>query len=314
MADLNGVDPSLAGAINALISMSGGKIWINSGFRTRDQQAALYAKDPSIAAAPGHSNHERGLAVDLGGDMNLAHSLATRFGLNFPMSWEPWHVELASTRTGQGTSPQAYTPSPFGDPHPQQDQSISQSPDHAMATGMEAMRNLANPALASPKLPDGSGLASGQAAPAQPAAAAPATGGGGGGGGGKTFAGGGGKWDHAQWAKDFLTKGGFPVTDANIRAINAWAQAEGGFNNNNPLNTTGGYGFSSHNINGVGVKYFDNYGDSIAANLNALHENHPGYDRIRNALMAGNDPHAVANAVGSSPWGTNGKLMSQILG
>ncbi len=317
MADLNGVNPQLAQAVQSLINMSGGKIYVNSGFRTYDQQAALYKQEPNLAAPPGHSNHEKGLAVDLGGDMSLAHQLAARFGLYFPMNWEPWHVELASTRTAAGTSPQAYTQSPNGDPNPMQDQSIAQDPNHVMATGIEAIHSAGlNEGLEAPKLPgqyDNLGLSSGQQ---QPAAAQASQGGGGSGGGGKTYAGGTGPasgWA-STWAKDFLTKGGYPVTPQNIAAINAWARAEGGFNNNNPLNTTGGYGFASHDINSVGVKYFNNYGDSIAANLNALSENHPGYDAIRAALMAGNDPHAVANAVGNSPWGTSGQLMNQILG
>src|SRR5215471_14162749 len=137
-ANLDGVNPQLASAVQAMINLSGGRIWVNSGFRDHALQAQLYAQAVrqhgaaqagNWVAPPGHSNHERGLAVDLGGDMSLAHQLAPRVGLWFPMSWEPWHVEMPSTR--QGSSPQAYTPSPFGDPNPTTDNSISQNPDHA---------------------------------------------------------------------------------------------------------------------------------------------------------------------------------------
>jgi|SRR5215471_9260501 len=146
-ANLDGVNGQLAGAVQAMINASGGQIWVNSGFRDHALQARLYAEAVqkhgqaqagNWVAPPGHSNHERGLAVDLGGNMSLAHQLAARFGLTFPMSWEPWHIELPSTRGG--ASPAAYTPSPFGDPNPTTDQSISQHPDHVTATGVEAMR------------------------------------------------------------------------------------------------------------------------------------------------------------------------------
>src|SRR5437870_5029657 len=33
--------------------------------------------------------------------------------------------------------------------------------------------------------------------------------------------------DSVQWAKDFLTKIGMPITSENVRAIKAWEQAEG---------------------------------------------------------------------------------------
>jgi secretion/DNA translocation related TadE-like protein len=68
-----------------------------SGFRTRAQQAALYRAKPDLAAPPGHSNHEIGLAADLGYESqaaeDAAHRAAPSCGLRFPMSYEPWHVE-----------------------------------------------------------------------------------------------------------------------------------------------------------------------------------------------------------------------------
>jgi hypothetical protein len=70
-----------------------------SGFRSDAEQAKLFAdavrKYGSVAAArkwvapPGASKHNQGLAVDLGGNLALAHKLAGKFGLYFPMSWEP---------------------------------------------------------------------------------------------------------------------------------------------------------------------------------------------------------------------------------
>jgi LAS superfamily LD-carboxypeptidase LdcB len=69
---------------------------VGSGFRTRDEQAALYRAKPHLAARPGHSNHERGLAADLScenGGLAWLHSHASKYGLCFPMSYEAWHIE-----------------------------------------------------------------------------------------------------------------------------------------------------------------------------------------------------------------------------
>jgi LAS superfamily LD-carboxypeptidase LdcB len=57
--------------------------------------------DPEVAddwvARPGTSAHERGLAVDLGGDIALAVRLVERLDLPLsrPMAHEPWHFELS---------------------------------------------------------------------------------------------------------------------------------------------------------------------------------------------------------------------------
>lgn len=141
MADLTGVDPALAMKVQALINASHGRITVNSGFRTHDQQAKLYAQEgPRLAAPPGHSNHERGLAVDLGGDSALIAQLAPQFGLILPMSWEPWHVELPDTR--KGSSGGAYTPSPYGDVSPTVDPNIASSPQYTLASAANALSEL----------------------------------------------------------------------------------------------------------------------------------------------------------------------------
>lgn len=85
-------------------------ITIFSGYRSFDNQAGLFAdaveKYGSEEAAddhvapPGHSNHEFGLALDLRyktvAARKSAHRSAAKFGLNFPMSWENWHIEPKS--------------------------------------------------------------------------------------------------------------------------------------------------------------------------------------------------------------------------
>ena len=51
-------------------------------------------------APPGHSMHEKGLAIDLGGDLNLAARLVDELDLPLhrPLPHEPGHFELLGTR------------------------------------------------------------------------------------------------------------------------------------------------------------------------------------------------------------------------
>lgn len=120
MANTANLDPDFWKNVQALIAASNGRIGINSAYRSDQEQAALFAaavkKYGSEEAArkwvapPGHSNHGKGIAVDLSGDLALAHKLAPQFGLSFPMSWEAWHIEPAGARSK--ASAQAYTTSP----------------------------------------------------------------------------------------------------------------------------------------------------------------------------------------------------------
>ncbi len=89
----------------------GSRITVNDGWRSYDEQFRLwkqakrkYGFDGASkwVAPPGCSNHQRGYAADLGGDLALAHQLAPKYGLVFPMAHEPWHVELADIRTQSG--------------------------------------------------------------------------------------------------------------------------------------------------------------------------------------------------------------------
>ena len=52
-------------------------------------------------ARPGTSMHERGLAVDLGGDLSVAVALVDelRLPLRRPLENEPWHFELEGARS-----------------------------------------------------------------------------------------------------------------------------------------------------------------------------------------------------------------------
>lgn len=95
-------------AIQKLIAASGGKVKVVSGKRSTKRQNELYQaalkKYGSEKAArkwvapPGRSRHEKGIAADLGGDLELAARLAPQFGLHRPMIHEPWHYELRGSR------------------------------------------------------------------------------------------------------------------------------------------------------------------------------------------------------------------------
>lgn len=111
MANVEGLNPELRARVNALIRASGGRITITSGYRSPEHQARLVeaAKKKHGAgwrkwvAPAGKSNHNKGEAVDLGGDLALARKLAPQFNLSFPMSWEPWHIQRAEFKSSKSS-------------------------------------------------------------------------------------------------------------------------------------------------------------------------------------------------------------------
>lgn len=112
------MNPDFEQKLRGLMAEAGGRVTMVSGYRSPDRQEELYAKalarygSPEEArkwvAPPGKSNHNKGLAVDLGGDLQLAHMLAPKYGLTFPMAHEAWHIEPA----GLQSHPDAYTTPP----------------------------------------------------------------------------------------------------------------------------------------------------------------------------------------------------------
>lgn len=100
------------GALVRDVRRHGGKLRVEEGWRSYEdslriwkkakRQRGGWARAKTWAAPPGCSNHVRGLAADLQGDLRLAHRLAPRHGLVFPMSHEPWHVERAGIDTQSG--------------------------------------------------------------------------------------------------------------------------------------------------------------------------------------------------------------------
>ena len=125
----SGLNPQFATAVDRMVqeaAQQGIDLTITSGYRSPELQATLWENalakygDPEIAdnwvARPGHSMHNKGLAVDFaaagGGLLRDANSReaqwikqnAPRFGLAVPLSNEPWQVELAGARGGGGPS------------------------------------------------------------------------------------------------------------------------------------------------------------------------------------------------------------------
>lgn len=130
MAGYDGMNGDFANRLQQLVAASGGRITITSGYRSPERQAQLFAnavaKYGSEAAArkwvapPGKSNHGRGIAADLGfadaAAREWAHANAARFGLHFPMGWEPWHIEPVGGAKVSGAD--AYTTPPTGFENP----------------------------------------------------------------------------------------------------------------------------------------------------------------------------------------------------
>lgn len=103
------MDPDFERNANALVEASNGAIWIESGDRDTetqqrlwDEAVAKYGPDeaPNWVAPPGSSYHEKGMAIDFGGDMKLLAELGPQYGFWQPMSWEEWHWEPIGSRDG----------------------------------------------------------------------------------------------------------------------------------------------------------------------------------------------------------------------
>ncbi len=109
---IEGLNPEFASRFAAMakeyMDTTGKKLTITDAFRSREEQARLYALKPNLAAPPGRSRHEKGIAIDM--DSMQANELyksglMEKYGFYRPMfpPWgggpgkktEPWHIELA---------------------------------------------------------------------------------------------------------------------------------------------------------------------------------------------------------------------------
>lgn len=104
--DVSLVDP-FASRLLDLLELYGGRLLIASGRRSYAEQRILwnrYLAGGTLAARPGTSLHERGIAADLRiVDPAIAwadvHLVAATYGLHFPLlaQNEPWHIEADPT-------------------------------------------------------------------------------------------------------------------------------------------------------------------------------------------------------------------------
>jgi hypothetical protein len=90
--------PALGMALSRMSKAAGQSIYVQSGWRSYAEQAALYEDylngTGNLAAPPGSSNHESGRAADITPGSEVFGSMASRFGLGFTVPGESWHIEL----------------------------------------------------------------------------------------------------------------------------------------------------------------------------------------------------------------------------
>lgn len=119
LSHLEGMSSSLKQGLASLLQSAPPEVKsgleIFSGYRSKERQAELYAAavkkygSPEAAskwvAPPGHSMHNTGNAADLkfaSPDVrDWLHQNAPKFGLHFPLSNEPWHIEPISARNSK---------------------------------------------------------------------------------------------------------------------------------------------------------------------------------------------------------------------
>lgn len=108
-----------------------------------------------------------------------------------------------------------------------------------------------------------------------------------------------------SWARDLLTRMGYPVTTENMTSVLAWQIQEGGHFNNaatfNPLNSTLGHK-TYGSMNSVGVATYPDYETGMTQTIKTLNLHY--YDKIRADLKAGADPAVTTADIKASPWGT----------
>lgn len=123
------IEPELARRLQRILDHFGGRVMIESGYRSKAQQQALYAAwlasgktNPPSVAVPGTSKHERdpAEATDLHRtDPSLTwgevHYTAHAFGLWFPIAREDWHTECLPDWTDPTPSEADMTKEEFAD-------------------------------------------------------------------------------------------------------------------------------------------------------------------------------------------------------
>jgi murein DD-endopeptidase MepM/ murein hydrolase activator NlpD len=117
-----------------------------------------------------------------------------------------------------------------------------------------------------------------------------------------------------QWAATVLQQLGIPQSPGAVQALTGWARAEGGHWNNqarfNPLNTTQPEpGYTKTGAQG-NIGSYTSWQQGVDATVKTLTNGR--YAPILSALKAG-DANRVGQAIGQTPWGTNGGLVQRVI-
>lgn len=306
--DVEGLEGTFKARLDQLATVC--NITVGSGYRSNDEQAALYQQylngTGNLAAPPGKSNHNHGLAADIDGDKSCAHANAARFGLHFPVAGEDWHVEpvdIADLRSGE-QGPAEFTDSqgqPMAAPRP-----ADPIPTIFAAVTAALSKNPDGSTVQAPGSLESFAQGIGQIAGKQPVAEIPVVPGS----PGTEVAS--GPISGTGIFEKILNGIGAPVSPENLRLLDAWSRAEGmPANANNPLATTeGNTPGVVGNHNSVGVKLYADEDTGAQATVKTLLNGR--YDHIVAAMRA-SDLSAAAIGIQNSPWGTGG-LVRQILG
>jgi len=117
-----------------------------------------------------------------------------------------------------------------------------------------------------------------------------------------------------QWGVTLFTQAKLPINVNDMISIVAWETAEGGGFGNlaayNPLNTTQVLD-GSWPINYAGVQSYTSYQNGLTATIETL--GYSSYVPIIDSFDAGAPPVYTAQAIGDSPWGTPGFLVSECI-
>lgn len=107
---VGGLNKTFRNRLGAWNPAVGNRYHVSVGYRSVAEQARLYhlwitGQRNIKAAPPGKSWHQKGLAADLSPSTLAAHRVrAKAFGLYFPMSYEPWHVQPIGLTGGSAGS------------------------------------------------------------------------------------------------------------------------------------------------------------------------------------------------------------------
>lgn len=107
--------PTFAHHLEKLAKLSGEPVAVNEGFRSEEEQAHLYELyengEGNLAAPPGGSEHEKGLAADA---QLTSHQreLLSAAGLDLPVPGEDWHLQLSEPEAIEQADQESATPVP----------------------------------------------------------------------------------------------------------------------------------------------------------------------------------------------------------